>query len=179
MDASNFSQPLQSAINQQSRIGWRNLLEGFPAKKWSELQAEQYKRIRSRRSSRRWIAALVKKLAEIVWQMWDHRNTVNNAKETATLSIEANRRIREEYAQGFRNLSNAAQKLAQQSAETLLNKGLQYRQNWLKTMTAHREYQKRLRARNEAPAEIRNGPGEVWWIRNGKPSLEEYRAMGF
>jgi hypothetical protein len=51
----------------------------------------------------------VKKLADGVWQMWDHRNTVNDEKETATLSIEVNRRIREEYAQGFRNLSNAAQ----------------------------------------------------------------------
>ena len=55
------------------------------------------------------IAALVKKLAEVVWQMWDHRNTVNNEKETATLSIEVNRKIRAEYVQGFRNLSNVAQ----------------------------------------------------------------------
>ena len=94
MNTTNFSQPLQSAITQQTRIGWQNLLEGFPANKWSVIQAEHYLRIRSRRSSRRWIAALVKKLAEVVWQMWDHRNTVNNEKETATLSIEVNRKIR-------------------------------------------------------------------------------------
>jgi hypothetical protein len=179
MPSTNFSQHLQAAINQQERIGWRNLLEGFPANKWSALQAEYYLRLRSRRSSRRWLAALVKKLAEITWQMWDHRNTVNNEKETATLSIEVNRRIREEYAQGFRSLSNAAQKLAQQSVEMLTLKGLNYRRQWLRSISAHREYQERLRERNEAPEEIRNGKGKVWWIRNGKPSLEEYRAMGF
>ena len=111
--------------------------------------------------------------------MWDHRNTVNNEKETATLSIEVNRKIRAEYDQGFRNLSNAAQNLARQPAEELMNKGLQYRQNWLRTMTAHRQYQETLRARNEPPEEILKGPGMVWWIRKGKPSLEEYRAMGF
>ena len=109
----------------------------------------------------------------------DHRNTVNNEKETATLSIEVNRKIRAEYDQGFRNLSNAAQNLARQPAEELMNKGLQYRQNWLRTMTAHRQYQETLRARNEPPEEILKGPGMVWWIRKGKPSLEEYRAMGF
>ena len=115
----------------------------------------------------------------LVWQMWDHRNTVNNEKETATLSIEVNRKIRAEYDQGFRNLSNAAQNLARQPAEELMNKGLQYRQNWLRTMTAHRQYQETLRARNEPPEEILKGKGMVWWIRKGKPSLEEYRAMGF
>jgi hypothetical protein len=57
MNTTNFSQPLQSAITQQPRIGWQNLLEGCPANKWSVLQAEHYLRIRSRRSSRRWIAA--------------------------------------------------------------------------------------------------------------------------
>jgi hypothetical protein len=45
-------------------------------------------------------------------------------------------------------------------------------------MTAHREYQE-MRTRNEAPEEIRNGTGVVWWIRNGKPSIEDYRVMGF
>jgi hypothetical protein len=121
----------------------------------------------------------VKKLAETTWQMWDHRNTVNNEKETATLSIEVNRRIREEYAQGFRSLSNAAQKLVQQPVEMLTLKGLNYRRQWLRSISAHREYQERLREKNEAPEEIRNGKGVVWWIRNGKPSLEECRAMGF
>jgi hypothetical protein len=135
-------------------------------------QAEHYLRIRSRRSSRRWIAALVKKLADVVWQMWD------NEKETATLSIEVNRKIRAEYDQGIINLSNAAQNLARQPAEELMNKGLHYRQYWLRTMTAHRQYQETLRARNEPPVEILKGKGMLWWISKGKPSLEEYRAMG-
>jgi hypothetical protein len=96
---------------------------------------------------------------------------MNNEKETVTFTIEVNRRIKEEYVKGLRNLSNAAPHLSRQPVEALINKGLHYRQNWLRTMTAHREYQKQLRARNEAPEEIRQGKGLVWWTRNGKPSL--------
>jgi hypothetical protein len=42
--------------------------------------------------------------------MWDHRNSVNNENETATMSIEVNKKITEEYEQGIRNLSRAARK---------------------------------------------------------------------
>jgi hypothetical protein len=80
MNSTNLSQSLQAAITQQGKIGWRNLLMGFAATKWSALQAECYLQLRSRRSSQQWIAALVSKLAETTWQMWDHRNTVNNEK---------------------------------------------------------------------------------------------------
>ena len=83
------------------------------------------------------------------------------------------------YALGFANLSNAVQKLTKQSEEQLSNKGLNYRQQWLRPLTAHREFQERLREKNEAPEEIQKAKGEMWWIRNGKPPLEEYRAMGF
>ena len=47
-------------------------------------------------------------LAEMAGQMRDHRNTVNNEKETATSSIEVTKRIRHEDDHGFRSLSNSA-----------------------------------------------------------------------
>ena len=62
--------------------------------------------------------------------MWDHRNTVNNEKVAATSSLEVNKDIRKEYDQGVRNLSNAAQNLAKQSVELLMEKRLNYRRNW-------------------------------------------------
>lgn len=174
-----FSQPIRATIAQQTKIGWRNLLEGFPAKRWAQHQEEYFKQIGSKRSSRRWKAALVKKLAEVTWQMWDHRNSVNNENETATMSIEVNKKIEEEYNQGFGNLSSAAKKLAQQPKELLMTKGLNYRQQWLRTITANREFIESQKSKNQAPKEILDGQGYVWWVRNGKPSLEEYRERGF
>ena len=122
---------------------------------------------------------MVKKLAEVTWQMWDHRNSVNNENETATMSIEVNKKIEEEYNQGFGNLSSAAKKLVQQPKELLMTKGLNYRQQWLRTITANREFIESQKSKNQAPKEILDGQGYVWWVRNGKPSLEEYRERGF
>jgi hypothetical protein len=178
METENFSQPLRTTIIQQTKIGWRNMLEGFLAKRWAKHQEDHLEKIKSRRSSRRWTAALVKKLAEVTWQMWDHRNSVNNDKETATMSIEINWKIQEEYRTGFGNLSRAARKLAQQPQEQLKQKGLNYRQQWLRTITANQEFQERQRLKNQAPKEILEEQGLMWWIRNGKPTLEEYRGMG-
>jgi hypothetical protein len=75
-------------------------------KVFRQTSSQHFKR-NSRRSSRHWIAALVKKLAFKGGVNVDHRNSVNNEKETATSSKEVNKRIRVEYDQGFRNLSNA------------------------------------------------------------------------
>jgi hypothetical protein len=179
VETETFSQTLARTLAKKKEIGWQNLLEGFPAKRWAHHQEVYLKQIESKRSSRRWTAALVKKLAEVTWQMWDHRNSVNNEVATATMSIEINKKIREEYNQGFGNLSSAAINLARQTEEQLLKKGLNYRQQWLRSITASREFQKRQRRMNQAPREILDGQGYVWWIRNGKPTLEEYREMGF
>jgi hypothetical protein len=46
--------------------------------------------------------------------------------------------------------------------EEQLNMGLHYREKWVRTMTAPRQYQEKLRAKNEAPEEIRKGKGMVW-----------------
>jgi hypothetical protein len=92
--------------------------------------------------------------------------------------MEVNKDIRKEYDQGFRNFRNAAQNLAEQSVELLMEKGLNYRRNWLGAITGHRKYQESLKRKNKASEEILAGPGLVWWNRNGKPSLGEYRAMG-
>jgi hypothetical protein len=111
--------------------------------------------------------------------MWDLRNSVNNEAETATMSIENNRKIREEYNKGFGNLSSAEINLAKQSEEQLKKKGLNYRQQWLRTITAHREFQERQKSTYQAPREILDGKGYVWWLRNSKPTLEKYRILGF
>jgi glutaredoxin len=95
--------------------------------------------------------------------MWDHRNSVNNEAETATMSIKINRKIREEYnqgfGQGFGNLSSAAINLAKQSEGLLKEKGLNYRKQWLRTFTAHREFQERQKSKNQAPRVILDGKG--------------------
>ena len=75
----------ESATARQDKIRWHNIMEGFPAKGWADEQQQWYDWKKSRRTGKRWTTALVKKLAETVWAMWDHRNTV---KETNTETTE-------------------------------------------------------------------------------------------
>jgi hypothetical protein len=57
MSTEGYTNVIGEAIDQQSRIGWRNMLEGFPAKQWAERQDNHFKRINSRRSRRRWVSS--------------------------------------------------------------------------------------------------------------------------
>ena len=102
-DLDGYSTEIQEVMKLQSKIGWQALLEGCPVKGWAEAQADAFPSFGSKKSGRRWVAALVKKLAETAWQMWDHRNAVNTKNETATASLELNNRIRAEFSQGFRD----------------------------------------------------------------------------
>jgi hypothetical protein len=177
MEGERFSSRITNAIEQQTRIGWRNLLEGFPAKAWAECQDDYWQRIRSKRSARRWVTALVIKLANTAWRMWDHRNAVNHEQETNTFSREINSEIQAEYALGFANLGQAARSLARQAMDQLLRKGIGYRQQWLRSIKAARAHQQVLAESRQPAAEILQSKGWAWWIRNGRPSLEEFRAM--
>ena len=87
-------------------------------------------------------STLVKKLAHAVWHRWGHCNTENKANATATSSVEVNRN---------KKVPNC-------------------RRQGLRSQTAHRAYQERLREKNEVPEDTRKEKGEVSWIRNAKPS---------
>jgi hypothetical protein len=113
----------------------------------------------------------------MTWHMWDHRISVNNANETATLSIEVNERIGEEYEKGFKNLSTAARQPARQPREQLQLTSLGYRQQWVRAITANRKFQEEINIQKRPAKEILEAKGYVWWLRNGRPSLEAYRAM--
>ena len=59
----------------QAEIGWKNFLFGFVALEWQQSQQEYYLSISSRRTGKRWVSALIRKLWDIAWDIWDHRNS--------------------------------------------------------------------------------------------------------
>ena len=161
-----YSREIQEVMQLQTKIGWQALLEGCPARGWAELQAEAYAGFGSKKSGRRWVAALIKKLAETAWQMWDHRNAVNTNNETAMASLEINNRIRSEFNLGFRTLDREARQLARRKPlRTLLQSSLEYRRAWMTRITAARSYQERLREERRPPREVLETIGYVEWIR--------------
>jgi Reverse transcriptase (RNA-dependent DNA polymerase) len=61
-------------IIDQCSIGWHFFIEGFIGIHWGAQQELYYKSIGSRKSGLRWTVALLKKLWNIAWDLWSHRN---------------------------------------------------------------------------------------------------------
>ena len=65
---------MQDLLGAQNEIGWHNFLFGLVAKEWAILQQKEYERQGSRRTGKRWVTALIRKLWDISWDMWMLRN---------------------------------------------------------------------------------------------------------
>jgi hypothetical protein len=68
--------PLQVALSQQADIGWGLLIEGWCGIDWAECQQTHYQWVGSRKSGKRWACNLIKRMWDIGWTFWEHRNEV-------------------------------------------------------------------------------------------------------
>jgi|NOAtaT_6_FD_contig_81_301931_length_1652_multi_2_in_0_out_0_3 hypothetical protein len=73
------------AFDIQSDIGWNLLLEGWIAYEREFLQSSHYALIGSRKSGRRWLIQVIKKLWLVSWDMWEHRNGILHDSDNAQL----------------------------------------------------------------------------------------------
>jgi hypothetical protein len=122
------------AFDQQCDIGWNVMIEGWITFEWAATQEEYYKFLGSWRTGRRWVIALIKKLWQIAWDLWQHHNNVLHEQENDVAQKESeqlNRRIRTLF---FRSLSILRRTpdgyLLKTSLSALVDKPLIYRQEW-------------------------------------------------
>jgi hypothetical protein len=66
---------LQDALQAQDVIGWDNFFDGRLSIAWERIQESHYKWCQSRNSGRRWTIALIQKLWDVAWDLWEHRTT--------------------------------------------------------------------------------------------------------
>ena len=71
-----YSPLLQQAIRQQSQIGWQSFIEGFWSSTWRKHQEEYLKSIKTQRSALLWASRLQRRIWQIAWTMWEHRNNI-------------------------------------------------------------------------------------------------------
>jgi hypothetical protein len=128
------SPTIQSAINIQNDISWENFFEGCIAKEWEHNQIVYYEWCRSRKSGCRWTTALIQKLWDITWDLWEHRNGLVHAKENAeTLHnmAETDGEIRAQYLRGPHGLAQCDHYLFSRPVADILSASILYRQKWL------------------------------------------------
>ena len=70
---------MRQTMQAQNELGVWNLLMGRIHHSFEDLQNKHYKKKKSRRSGLRWTTAIIKKLFDVSWDMWEHRNGILHA----------------------------------------------------------------------------------------------------
>lgn len=125
----------QQLLHDQQLVGWGRFFEGWLVKDWSILQQRYYSITRSRRTGRRWTIAILKKLWDTAWDLWEHRNGILHDKEnliTRSMIINLNARVSRVYTElSSRALRHYDRHLVYLPLTTLIRKDTNYKVTWL------------------------------------------------
>jgi hypothetical protein len=122
---------LPAVVQRQDEIGWQSLLEGRPALGWSEAQQRYFEGLGSRRTGLRWLTALIQKLWDIAWDMWDHRNRVLHETEHSVAHELQTQQITDQFLLGAAGLPRKARALFSKGLQHLLRQQPAYKTAWL------------------------------------------------
>jgi len=157
---------MTEAAQEQSLLGWGMMLEGVISMKWQETQATHWKVYKSCKSSKRWTIALIKKLLQIAWDMWHHRNhALHNSPTNCDQILECatNQRIRVIYDRG--SFPRDAISLLKQTLPELITLPLAYKKQWVETaLIAQKWWAKQL----AGPYQSEWKYMQTWAIQIGK-----------
>jgi hypothetical protein len=60
----------------QNKMGWEHFFEGRLHKAWREYHSSQRGTTKINHEGRRWVGAMVCKLHDITWDLWEHQNGI-------------------------------------------------------------------------------------------------------
>jgi hypothetical protein len=67
---------VREAVLEQNSLGWYNFLLGRLSTRWADAQQRYLESIGKRNTGRRWTIAILSKIWDISWDMWEHRNGI-------------------------------------------------------------------------------------------------------
>jgi hypothetical protein len=85
LDYTNYNPAIQELIERQNKMGWGNFFEGRAVIGWSRAQETFFKQQKSMRSGKRWLSMVIRKLFDIAWDFWEHRNGIVHTGDTAVI----------------------------------------------------------------------------------------------
>ena len=119
-----WSPAIQTAVDDQHKIGHRSFIEGMLSTHWTLAQTEYLQSIGDkRRSANRWVATLTTKLWNLGFQMWEHRNHVLHTNDSAQYLIHAETQqqsLRDLYQQKSPTMPSMDQQLFRRPLEETL-----------------------------------------------------------
>jgi hypothetical protein len=79
----------------QSGLGWKHFFEGRVHKQWRQHMTRYYKEAGERRTGKRWTSALIRKMWDIAWDLWEHRNGILHDKHHGYKNLTLVNKIKE------------------------------------------------------------------------------------
>ncbi len=122
------------ALIQQSLLGWDGIMDGWLGIEWCLQQEAYWNQWKRRKSSKRWTSKLIKKLWNIAWDMWDHRNGILHHAERPHDDIvdsTINDQVRVLFSYGVQVIPQDAFTLLQHPLEEVLEKPRRYKELWV------------------------------------------------
>ena len=138
----------------QDKIGWDYILEGVTPLSWETHQSAHYLTSGQPYSGKRWVSALIRKLWEIAWDIWELRNNIAHKTNHLALLSETDQRIKDELESGPPTQTlNALFSIRQQ--EILQHATLAYKQAWLRHIDTVRTHQQTTYASSSSFRQMR------------------------
>lgn len=129
---------LQELLSKQNESGWHNFFEGLVVKEWKNAMLQYLARTQSKKSSKRWIIALICKLWQVAWDLWEHRNGYLHDSEDNLISSQTDNEIQDQFRVGCHELDQQSQVLFARGVDSILQKPLEVRQQWLRRVKTAR-----------------------------------------
>jgi hypothetical protein len=126
-------------IQKQKECGWVNFFEGLILREWQLAMQLHLRWMRSQKSSKRWVAALIRKMWQVAWDLWEHRNGYLHDREDNLLSIQVNNSIIIQFDLGYKKLDRATQALFSGGLHSILAKPFEIRQQWVRRVQSARD----------------------------------------
>ena len=110
---------------------------GRPSRRWRDDQQRYLEGLKRINTGKSWVQALIKKVWEVSWDMWDHRNKVrvNTVTRADLREIERlNDQITEQFSEGTRGLGPQDHHWFDKPLLHVLGYDLDHKAQWLESV---------------------------------------------
>ena len=142
-----------NAIKVQTELGWKPFFEGRVVKEWRSLQQQYLTKISSRRSGKRWLVALIEKMWQIAWDLWEHRNGILHGQENHLASEKLDKEITTVYHQARAQKISDIKGLVSIPLDTIMKWPVHQKQLWINRVGNASQRAQRLSGQSKYSAE--------------------------
>jgi hypothetical protein len=115
----------------QAELGWKHFFKGRLHHQWRKEMTKHYINIGERKTGQRWISSLIKKLWEIAWDLWEHRNGVLHDKINGYANQSLTEKIKELWRHPLLKATPSIKHMLKEGEELILGKSQQQKQQWV------------------------------------------------